>query len=291
MIISLKAFYILYLILFFPIFYYLYQKQKINYLIGLIKNKFLYFFLFFIFLILTTNFFNTGCLIYPVGMTCFENVVWAFDVEHVNIMNNWYEQWSKAGAGPNFRVEDPLKYISLFNWVPNWFEIYFNKVSDFLAGLFLIILIIYITFYPSPKKKSEEKHFNVLYFFLLILFFEWFYNHPALRYGGYVIICSIIFLPITLMIEKKTNIDYLKIKKIFFYILILIGFVIFFGRNIDRIEKEKNIYGYKPLLETYYYLFDKKYYSIQQEFNTLIQNFENCKNEKKSMFKFEARSD
>ena len=179
LIISLKAFYILYLILFFPIFYYLYQKQKINYLIGLIKNKFLYFFLFFIFLILTTNFFNTGCLIYPVGMTCFENVVWAFDVEHVNIMNNWYEQWSKAGAGPNFRVEDPLKYISLFNWVPNWFEIYFfNKVSDFLAGLFLIILIIYITFYPSPKKKSEEKHFNVLYFFINFIFLNGFIIIP-----------------------------------------------------------------------------------------------------------------
>ena len=55
--------------------------------------------------------------------------------------------------------------------------------------------------------------------------------------------------------------------------------IIFIGRNIDRIEKEKNIYRYKPLLETYY-LFDKKYYSIQQEFNTLIQNFENCKNDK-----------
>ena len=49
LIISLKAFYILYLILFFPIFYYLYQKQKINYLIGLIKNKFLYFFFFYFF--------------------------------------------------------------------------------------------------------------------------------------------------------------------------------------------------------------------------------------------------
>ena len=146
-----------------------------------------------------------------------------------------------------------------------------------MAGLFLIILIIYITFYPSPKKKVK-RNISMFYIFLLILFFEWFYNHPALRYGGYVIICSIIFLPITLMIEKKTNIDYLKIKRNF-YILILIGFVIFFGRNIDRIEKEKNIYGYKPLLETYY-LFDKKYYSIQQEFNTLIQNFENCKNEK-----------
>ncbi len=278
LVISLKAFYILYLILFVPIVYYLYQKQKVNYLVYLIKNKFLYFFLFFIFLILATNFFNTGCLIYPVGMTCFENAVWAFDIEHVNKMNNWYEQWSKAGAGPNFRVEDPLKYISLFNWVPNWFEIYFfNKVSDFLAGLFLLVLIVYITFYPSPKKKVK-RNISMFYILILILFFEWFYNHPALRYGGYVIICSIIFLPIALMIEKKLNLDYLKIKRNF-YILIIIGFIIFSGRNIDRIEKEKNIYRYKPLLETYY-LFDKKYYSIQQEFNMLIQNFENCKNDK-----------
>ena len=26
-------------------------------------------------------------------------------------MNNWYEQWSKAGANPNFRVENPEVYI------------------------------------------------------------------------------------------------------------------------------------------------------------------------------------
>ena len=39
------------------------------------------------------------------------------------------------------------------------------------------------------------------------------------------------------MIEKN-NIDYLKIKRNF-YILILIGFIIFFGRNIDRMKKKK----------------------------------------------------
>ena len=51
-------------------------------------------------------------------------------------MNNWYEQWSKAGAGPNYRVDDPENYIQGFNWVGNWIDKYFfNKVSDFILGI------------------------------------------------------------------------------------------------------------------------------------------------------------
>ena len=26
-------------------------------------------------------------------------------------MNRWYQQWSKAGAGPEFRIENPEIYI------------------------------------------------------------------------------------------------------------------------------------------------------------------------------------
>ena len=53
-------------------------------------------------------------------------------------MNNWYEQWSKAGAGPNFRVENASEYIKYFNWVSNWMDMYFfNKVSDFVLEFLL----------------------------------------------------------------------------------------------------------------------------------------------------------
>ena len=31
----------------------------------------------------------------------------------------------KAGAGPNFRVENVKEYIEGFNWVSNWIEKYF----------------------------------------------------------------------------------------------------------------------------------------------------------------------
>ena len=84
---------------------------------------------------------NSGCLVYPISLTCFDNLSWAIPISEVNHMNNWYEQWSKAGAGPNFRVENPEIYIQKFNWVNHWFEYYFfNKVSDFLWGVFFVVL-------------------------------------------------------------------------------------------------------------------------------------------------------
>ena len=67
-----------------------------------------------------------------VQFTCFDNFQWSIGSSETFRMNNWYEQWSKAGAGPNFRVENSEEYIWNFNWVPNWIDIYFfNKVSDF----------------------------------------------------------------------------------------------------------------------------------------------------------------
>ena len=54
---------------------------------------------------------NSGCLIYPMSATCFENLSWSIPIQEVNDMNQWYQQWSKGGATPNFRLKTP-KYIS-----------------------------------------------------------------------------------------------------------------------------------------------------------------------------------
>ena len=57
-------------------------------------------------------------------------------------MKEWYELWSKGGAGPNFRIDNPEEYIKNFNWISNWIDIYFfNKVSDFILGIILLICI------------------------------------------------------------------------------------------------------------------------------------------------------
>ena len=122
-------FYILYLLIVFPVFFYFIKEKKFQDLFSVFKN--LYFLLFIILLanLYLVNFLNTGCLIYPVPLTCFEEFSWSIPLKQVYLMNDWYEQWSQAGANPNFRIENPQEYISNFNWVNNWFsEYFFTKV-------------------------------------------------------------------------------------------------------------------------------------------------------------------
>ena len=106
-IISLKAFYILYLILFFPILLSFNNKKLIFYFISLVKNIYFILFCLIIFSVLITNFINSGCLIYPVHLSCVGTFDWSIPIDEVVKMNIHYEQWSKAGKGPNFSLENP----------------------------------------------------------------------------------------------------------------------------------------------------------------------------------------
>ena len=224
---------------------------------------------------LLTNFFNTGCFVYPVSVSCLPNFSWSFDVQLVNQMNDWYEQWSKAGAGPNFRVDNPQEYIKFFNWVPNWIDVYFfNKVSDFVLGVLFTVLVVFFIFNSKTQNKIEFRNVFLIYLIMMTLFFEWFYNHPALRYGGYCIISSLIFLPIAKILEKRVSLKN-KNLNIKFKVLLILGFIIFFGRNLDRIYNEKEVYGYNPLVQPYY-SFNNQFFSIQNKFEKLIKNYENC---------------
>ena len=251
LIISLKAFYLIYVILFFPIIFF--QKKKIIFLLQLFKEKIFYLCLFFFLILILINFFNTGCLIYPLSLSCNEYLPWAISINEINYMNEWYQFWSKGGAVPNFIVENRADYISNFNWVNNWTKVYFfNKVSDFLLGL-LLLTIIFSSFFFQKEVKYKlilPKKIFLLYFILLLLSFEWFYYHPALRYGGYHLLALLIFIPISIFLDKNIIFD----KKLLFKIntLLAIIFIIFFSRNINRINKEMSIYSYNPIKNASY---------------------------------------
>ena len=74
-------------------------------------------------------------------------------------MNNWYELWSKGGAAPNFRIENPEEYIKNFNWVNNWINDYFfNKVSDFIFGLILLVGIVSLFFREAFFSKKKNRN-------------------------------------------------------------------------------------------------------------------------------------
>ena len=175
---------------------------------------FLFFSVLYLF-IFSHHFISTGCIVSPLSPTCFgDSLDWARGKEHYESLSSWLEQWAKAGAGPNFRVENPKEFIQNFNWFPRWFEYYFTgKVFD---QLLLIASSFLIVFFLFKKLKFKSKilviNKNILFFYgmILVIFLIWFTNHPQLRYG-YSISFSFIYtnvyffqnLKIEFFFEKK----------------------------------------------------------------------------------------
>tara|TARA_B100001057_G_scaffold423904_1_gene446337 strand:- start:269 stop:898 length:630 start_codon:yes stop_codon:yes gene_type:complete len=193
-------------------------------------------------------------------------------------MKTWYELWSKAGASPTYRVDDVEFYLTGLNWFPNWVQNhFFNKISDFLLSLILIVIISSIFLVKFKKAKLPKKNFYIFYTVILLLLLEWFLNHPALRYGGFTLIALSVFIPLSIFIENRLNLNF-KIKKRIIF-LIFISFSIFSLKNIDRIFKESDKYNFNPLINAHYFIDDNS-----SHFNELLLKAEKKRNIDKKNF-------
>ena len=273
LIISLKSFYLIYTIFIFILFF---EFRKIlftgKFYKRILLNRVSYYFLIGIIIFIFTIFSNTGCLIYPASFSCMESFSWSIPKKEVIAMKTWYELWSKAGASPTYRIDNVEFYLSGLNWFPNWVQNhFFNKISDFLLSLVLILIISLIFIVKFKKVKLSKKNYYLFYATVLFLLFEWFLNHPALRYGGFTLIALSIFIPLSIFFESRLNSN-LKLKnKIIF--LILLSFTVFSIKNIDRIFKESDKYKYNPLINAHYYIDDDTYH-----FNKLLLKAEKIRN-------------
>ena len=262
LIVSFKSFYLIYFVFIGAWFYQINKFWSIKKVATVvINNKFTYLSILTIVAVLFSIFTSTGCIIYPASFTCFENFEWSVSVQQTDYMKSWYELWSKAGANPNYRVENTELYLQNFNWVSNWFNDYFfTKGSDFLATIFFIsaVTIIYI---KSGKQKITNKNnidFKIFYCIVILFALEWFLNHPALRYGGYSLFVLILFIPVSIYLSKfKYNFFELK-KKL--SVLLVISLIVFSGKNFLRIFKEIKKYEYKPLESPYFYINKNGFY-------------------------------
>ena len=203
------------------------------------------------------NFLSTGCFLYPAKSTCVENVKWSIPIKQVEKMQNHYEWWAKSGGGPGYQSDIPKEeYIQKFNWVSNWIEKhFFNKVSDSLLGILLmsIIFLLAILLWSFKKKNSIIIRYYA-FVFPIIFLMEWFINHPAMRYGGYVLFAIPIFVFTSNFLERYI-IDFKILKKIFTYFIIT-SIIIFNIRNIIRIDKEVKVYNFNLLKSPFFLVKD-----------------------------------
>lgn len=259
-----------------PLIFFIYSKLNITNIFKMFSNnKSVYFSIFLLFLVLFNNFLNTGCLIYPLEISCYTSFEWSIQKNEINRMILHYENWSKAGMTPNFTVPNPEIYVKNLNWVSNWFKTYFLfKVSDFIFGIILLIFVTAVIFHSKQKKIYKwPKEIYLLYFIIIILILEWFLNHPALRYGGYSIIAISVILPFSFYLNKnKLSLKNLRKKTI---IILLITISIFSYRNIDRLYKENKKYEYNVFKRPYYEL-NNLHFRVDKELDNLIINYINC---------------
>jgi len=274
-IISLKSFYVIYGLLFLVVYFKYFSISKISnfYKSFRIVNLSIIFGM----LILFYNIAYTGCLIYPASFTCFESFYWSMEISRIEWAASFYELWSKAGATPTYRVDNPENYISGFNWLTVWTENYFfNKVSDTLVGLIVAVLIFFVIFKPKKNKFEIISEHKIIYLVLLLYAFEWFFNHPSLRYGGYHLLALIFFIPASIFLSSQ-GYNYAKnFKKI--RLILIIGIVIFSYRNIDRVINENTVYNYKPFISPKYKIDPDNYY-LKNKKKTVFKNTKNCNKE------------
>ena len=282
--ISLKAFYILYLVFVFYALFFLYKKIK---LLKIIQDNLILLLSFgiLIFLVLLTNLQNSGCLLYPVKFTCLGELPWAFSEEELKQMSIHYENWAKAGAGPGFRVMDAETYIQNFNWVGNWMKLYFQeKGLNTTGGILSIALITIFIFYSKTKKIDKKNKFKFILFIIFLLFIEWFWKHPAFRYGGFCLLALLIFFPTSLMIERY----YHKTFNTRVIALVILTTLIFVSRNISRISSEIEKYDYQPIKTVFYYVNtdgNENYFVQNKIIYNLINAFNEC-NKKQNNTKY-----
>ncbi len=275
-IISLKSFYVLYLVFIIPFIYYIVLDKKTHLLIQIFKNPIFYFSLLMGICLMLIYFFNTGCLLYPIQQTCLSTVEWSIPKTEVSALNTHYQWWAKAGGAPGYRSPiEPQIYIQNFNWISDWTEKYFfTKVSDFLLSLTLVSIILILAFKSKRIKLNKKKiQNNSLYFyFILLLFVEWFLYHPALRYGGYIIISLIFFIPLSYYLSKYELPKNFSLKVIIICLLVV---SIFLGRNVDRIVYENKFYK-ANFKENMFFFTDKSHFRINDRLRGLLKTYQDC---------------
>ena len=273
---TIKPFMIIVLVL--PLSLFLINKDKIK----ILKHKNFYICAILIFSWIIKNFLISGCAIFPIKETCVKQISY-YNSSVTKVASTEAEAWAKGFPDSDNKLSFD-EYNSSFNWVGTWFQNHFKKINEKLTPLFLIIFLFFI---KKIFKKSYYNNFNFKMFFknkniLLITFFTlcccffWFLKFPIYRFGMAFISSFIIFLFINLFINE--NFFY---EKKTYYSIIIIGLVLFYGKNLNRIINNSNLtYNNFPWPKMYSMSnkdenIKKKFVKVMDEKNEFIYYYSN----------------
>ena len=229
-----------------------------------------------LYLWLIKNIIVSGCAIYPVKITCIENLQWTNIQQTVNAnieSNAWSKGWPDR-MDKNISMEEFSKNLNWFHaWSKKHLKYILNITIPYIAILVIITLYIRIKFIKIVNKNNKD--INVRFLLSLITSgvgtFSFLLLFPLYRYG-YSYVVTLISLLFILLIKNKLAVkeNILIFKFIFISCFIVIitkqGFKIFNNYkntpwpNIYTLDSNGEIYPKTKIKISnnfFYYLADK----------------------------------
>lgn len=195
-----------------------------------------------LYLWLIKNIIISGCAIYPIKLTCIENLPWTNIQQTVNA-NIESDAWSKGWpdrVDKNISMEEFRKNL---NWINAWS----NKHLKYILNIIIpyIVILVIITLYIKIKFKSiirkNNKDLNIRFFLCLITSgvgtFSFLLLFPLYRYG-YSYIITLISLLFIFFVKNKLTVK--ENVPIFKFILISCFLVIVTKQGIKIFNNYKN---------------------------------------------------
>ena len=202
---------------------------------------------------ISKNVINTGCLIYPVNLTCFESLPWTAKKNthgHAKAISNLSEAWSKGWIDqPSKKKLNYKNYIEGFSWIKIWSIKNPKLIIEKLFPLFILFLLCFI-FKKKKRILKKDNRFikilNCINFINLLSILIWFLNYPIFRYGAVFIIVFFIGIFIKYFYTHDFTID----KKIINFLIILCC-TFFISKNILRVYNDYEDYSLAPWPKVY----------------------------------------
>ena len=174
----------------------------------------------------------TGCILYPIDLTCIPSLDWTLNPSLISLEA---EAWTKGWPDRNIETLNYKEYLKNFYWINTWINNHFKliliKLSPFLLILFVLSLIIIIKNNRNYLDKDKTYYQLILLNFIFLLI--WFFSFPNYRFG-LGIIGTFISLLFIFVFFDRINLKNNFFNKSLILLIFLTGSLITF-KNIHRI--------------------------------------------------------
>ena len=151
---------------------------------------------------------GSGCLIYPVEITCIEYLPWSdrIGVREFTLASEIFNKSWHLYTGELLKEN----YIQNFSWISTWYYRIQNEIIEILSLLAIIFLISFFIFnFKSKKKYSANinfKDFKILLLLIIIFLVLIFLKNPVIRMYHFTLISfMILMISLNFKFDFKTS--------------------------------------------------------------------------------------